>query len=238
MSSEELELQEKEAILDFFGRRAGGYFVEVGANDPRQLSQTWLLEQLGWTGLLVEPQQKCYEKLVEARPKSRVVRAACAGPEARGTGSLHVAQSSVHSSLERHVDDQGVNYVGLETVPIVTVDELLAQAPPKRVDFVSIDVEGTELDVLRGFDLARWKPELLLIEDKVNNLEKHRYIVQRGYRLLRRTGVNGWYVPKEHAARPSPGDALKLWRKYYLGTPFRRWKRAWQASRLKVKSEK
>ncbi|MGA2053140.1 MAG: FkbM family methyltransferase [Opitutales bacterium] len=235
MSSEELEQQEKEAILDFFGRRAEGYFVEIGANDPRQLSQTWLLEQRGWTGLLVEPQQGCFDKLVAARPRSRVVRAACAGPESRGTGSLHVAQSSVHSSLAQHVDDQGVNYVGLETVPIVTVDELLEQMPPKRVDFVSIDVEGTELDVLRGFDLARWKPELLLIEDKVNNLQKHRYILQRGYRLLRRTGVNGWYVPREHPARPATGAALKLWRKYYLGTPLRRMKRAWQARKLKIK---
>jgi FkbM family methyltransferase len=234
MSSEELEQQEKEAILDFFGRRAEGYFVEVGANDPRQLSQTWLLEQQGWTGLLVEPQQACYDKLAAARTRSRVVRAACAGPEARGTtASLHVAQSSVHSSLQQHVDDQGVNYVGLETVPIVTVDELLEQAPPKKVDFVSIDVEGTELDVLRGFDLARWQPELLLIEDKVNNLQKHRYILQRGYRLLRRTGVNGWYVPNGHPARPSTGAALKLWRKYYLGTPFRRMKRAWQAKQKK-----
>jgi FkbM family methyltransferase len=231
MSAEALELQEKEAILDFFGRRAEGYFVEIGANDPRQLSQTWRLEQLGCTGLLVEPQQKCYEKLVAARPRSRVVRAACAAPEMRGTGSLHVAQSNVQSSLQQHVDDKGVHYIGQEAVPIVTVDDLLAQEPPARVDFVSIDVEGTEMDVLRGFDLARWGPELLLVEDKVNNLEKHRYISQHGYRLLRRTGMNGWYVPLGHAARPTLGTRLRLWRKYYLGTPYRRAKTNWQARR-------
>ena len=218
------EQLEKQGILDFFGHRAEGYFVEVGANDPQNGSQTWLLEQRGWTGLLVEPMQRHIDQLVAARPRSRVVRAACSSPEKRGTGTLHLAPHSVYNTLEKNVDDQGVEYVGQESVPLVTLDDLLAAAPPVRVDFVSIDVEGTELDVLKGFDLQRWQPELLLIEDKVNNLHKHRYLRRRGYRLLRRTDVNSWYVPQAHPARVSLGERLRLWRKYYLGTPFRRWK--------------
>jgi len=43
---------------------------------------------------------------------------------------------------------------------------LLEKQPPARVDFVSIDVEGTELDVLRGFNLARWQPELILMRTR------------------------------------------------------------------------
>ncbi len=231
MPTADPEQLEKQAILDFFGRRADGYFVEVGANDPRLLSQTWFLEQLGWTGLLVEPLETLYQRLAVERPCSRVVRAACAGPEQRGTGKFHLAQSTLMGTLQPHVDDQGVRYVGEETVPIVTLDDLLQQAPPARVDLVSIDVEGTELDVLRGFDLPRWRPELILIEDKVNNLEKHHHLLGFGYRLLRRTGFNSWYVPRGHPAQSPPGERWRLLRKYYLGLPFRQIKRAWQAKR-------
>jgi len=229
MSPTTLEDLEKEAIFDFFGRRADGYFVEVGANDPHELSQTWPLEQRGWTGLLVEPQQQCYEKLLAMRPQSRVVRAACAGPEQRGTGTLHVAQGSGHSGLQRDVDEMGVHYIGTETVPVVTLDDLLTKEAPARVDFVSIDVEGLEMDVLRGFDLARWQPGLVLMEDRVHDLIKHRYLLGKGYRLLRRTGLNGWYVPRGHPARATLGERLKLWRKYYLGTPLRRMKQKLRA---------
>jgi FkbM family methyltransferase len=231
MPAATIEQIEQEAILAFFGHRTEGYFVEVGANEPRQLSQTWMLEERGWRGLLVEPQQACCDMLSAQRPHSRVVRAACVGPEARGSGTLHVALSSAHSTLRKEAGDEGVQYVGQESVPMVTLDEVLAQEPPARVDFISIDVEGTELDVLRGFDLARWRPDLLLIEDKVNDLQKHRYLRRMGYRLFRRTGFNGWYVPTAHPGRAVLGEQLRLWRKYYLGTPFRRIKRAWRARR-------
>lgn len=228
MSPDELE---KQAVVEFFGRRPDGFFVEVGANDPHLLSQTWPLEQLGWTGLLVEPLQACADKLAAARPRSRVVRAACAGPDQRGSAVFHVADRSTKSGLARHVDDQSVRYIGQETVPVVTLDDLLTERPPARLDFVSIDVEGTELDVLRGFDLARWRPELVLLEDRVSSLDKHRFFLTRGYRLLRRTGFNGWYVPRPHSARPPRGEGWRTLKKYYLGLPFRRLKLAWQARR-------
>jgi len=62
---------------------------------------------------------------------------------------------------------------------------------------VSIDVEGHEVEVLAGFDLARWRPRLLLIEDVVQSLDLHRHLVARGYRWIRRTGINSWYAPAD-----------------------------------------
>ncbi len=86
-----LEALEKKLVWDFFGRKRDGFFVEVGANDPCGGSQTWLLEQNGWRGILVEPLPDFYDKLVSARPRSKVYQAACSAPEKRGTATLHVA---------------------------------------------------------------------------------------------------------------------------------------------------
>jgi FkbM family methyltransferase len=236
VSTENLDELEKRGIRDFFQSRSAGYFIEIGANDPQNGSQTWQLEQLGWTGLLVEPMQMHYDKLVSARPRSRVVRAACSSPEKRGTGTLHLAQHNGFNTLEKNVDDQGVQYLNSETVRLVALDDLLNEQPPKRVDFLSIDVEGTELDVLKGFDLARWQPELLLIEDKVNNLHKHLYLKRHGYRLLRRTALNSWYVPKAHPARATFPESLRLVRKYYLGLPFRKFRHSQRVRRRLAKA--
>jgi FkbM family methyltransferase len=222
------EEAEQNAVVEFFHGRKTGYFVEIGVNEPHARSQTWRLEQAGWTGLLVEPMRAQYDILVNARPGSRVERAACAGPDQRGTGNLHLGEFSAHNTLHANADQEGVRYVGMETVPVVTLDDLLEKHQPAKVDFISIDTEGTELDVLRGTDLARWQPELILLEDKVHNLRKHRYLSTHGYRLIRRTGFNGWYVPAAHAARPSFAERLRLLRKYYLALPLRKIKYQWK----------
>ena len=57
------EGREQELVQEFFRDTRSGFFVEVGANRPRQASQTWHLEQLGWTGILIEPQPDLAERL-------------------------------------------------------------------------------------------------------------------------------------------------------------------------------
>ena len=55
---------------------------------------------------------------------------------------------------------------------------------------------------MRGFDIARWRPRLILLEDPcVGNLSKHRYLLAAGYRIIRRYENNGWCVPRESAAQ-------------------------------------
>lgn len=218
---------ESELVWEFFGRRPEGFFVEVGANDPRNGSQTWFLESQGWNGILVEPLARFYAALSAARPQSRVVQAACSAPGHPPTTEFFVGEDSRHSSLRRNVFDADTRYAQTETVRLLTLDELLAEAGHPRLDFVSIDVEGLQLEVLRGFDLARHQPRLLFVEDHLLNWDTHFHLRRRGYRLVKRTELNNWYVPEGtpfHLTTPS--ERLKLWRKLWPGTPAR-WLKAW-----------
>lgn len=174
---------QEELVWDHYNRRADGFFVEVGANHPTGGSLTWLLEQNGWRGILVEPQERLFRLIQELRPRSLAFRAACSAPDKVGHAELHIPEEALNgfATLERNVDDCGVHYERTERVEVVTLDSLLTEAGNPRIDFVSMDTEGTELDVLRGFNLERHRPGLLLIEDKGHSLAKHRHLRQHGY---------------------------------------------------------
>ena len=210
---------EMQMVAAFFGD-SKGYFVEVGANEPRVRSQTWHLEQAGWTGTLIEPQPDLAREL-RAMRMAKVFAVACSGPEHDGgTLPLHVAGPL--SSLDRSGMAPGANPEQVIQVPIRTLDSVLTEAKtPERFDFLSIDVEGHEIEVLRGFDIARWQPRLILLEDHVADLSKHRYLANAGYRIVRRYENNGWYVPKDSPVRMQIADAWEIVRKYYLALPIR-----------------
>ena len=212
--------REQELVRDFFGGARSGFFVEVGANRPQEQSQTWHLEQLGWTGILIEPQPDLAGDLCRAR-SAKVFAVACSSPQNAGRRMrLHVAGPL--SALDRDRMAPGAQPQWTIEVPARTLDDILIEArAPVGFDFLSIDVEGHELEVLSGFDLARWRPRLILLEDHVGNLMKHRFLRAAGYRLVRRFDNNGWYVPVDVPVRPAPRERWPIVRKYYLALPFR-----------------
>jgi len=211
--------REARLIAEFFGDN-GGFFVEVGANQPREGSQTWHLEQSGWTGVLVEPQPNLARALQTAR-SAKVFAVACSSPANAGR-SMPLFVAGPMSSLDESCMSPGAIPDGVIEVPVRTLDDVLTQAnAPVPLDFLSLDVEGHEIDVLSGFDISRWQPRLILMEDHVANLDKYRFLRASGYRLVRHTEFNGWYVPADAAVEVDWRDRWKVFRKYYLALPFR-----------------
>ncbi len=205
---------------EYFGATPAGFFVDVGANAPKDGSQTFAMERRGWTGVLVEPQPDLAEQLRQER-RAKVYAVACSTPANAGkTLTLHLA--GIQSSLEPDFYAAGMRRGGTVQVPVMTLDQVLDDAgAPRPIDFVSIDVEGHDIEVLSGFDLSRWRPRVLFIEDVVQNLALHRHLTARGYRWFRRTGINSWYVPADAPERVGLAGRLQFVRKYYLGLPFR-----------------
>lgn len=212
-----MDTEEQRLIAEFFkGRR--GYFVEVGANEPRLRSQTFHLEQAGWTGLLVEPQPELAERLRNERA-ARVFDCACSSPENFGQ-SLPFFVAGPLSSLDRSGMAPGAAPERTIMVPIRTLDDILVEAgAPQKFEFLSIDVEGHEVEVLRGFTFERWRPQLILLEDHVPDLSRHRYLRRAGYKIVRRYENNGWYVPTDSNIKCA--SWWEIVRKYYLALPIR-----------------
>lgn len=209
-------------VREFFGT-IPGYFVDVGANDPFNGSQTWHLESIGWSGILIEPQPDLAARLCEVRG-AKVFAAACSSPQNAGTTmALHLAGPM--SALDRERMSYGAVPDATIEVPVRTLDDILAESgAPSPIDFLSLDVEGHELEVLAGFDIARWRPRLILMEDQVADHGKHRALRRAGYKLVRYTDYDGWYVPADSPVWFGWRDWWTVMRKYYLALPFRKFR--------------
>jgi FkbM family methyltransferase len=144
-------------------------FVEAGAHDGYTQSNTYYLERfLGWRGLLVEAVPELFEKARTRRPGSIVTQAALVAPEQDATDVV-VHFGDLASTLGEPEHARG----GLEnagrtayevTVRGRTLSGLLDDSNLGRPDLIVLDVEGHELDALRGLDLERHGPSLLVVE--------------------------------------------------------------------------
>jgi FkbM family methyltransferase len=209
---------EERWLHDFFDHARSGFFVEVGLRQPARGSKTWPLEAAGWTGVLVEPQPEIAAFLATAR-SAKVFAVGCVAADQAGEllplrietplSSIDVGQGTTASPS---------NYVIM--VPTRTLDDILREAEaPAPLDLLAVDVHGRELDTLLGFDFERWQPRLILIADPVVNLQRHRFLKESGYRLVRRFGGRGWYVPA--GSLRGRGNRWPVVRDYYLALPFR-----------------
>ncbi|SHO66866.1 methyltransferase, FkbM family [Pseudoxanthobacter soli DSM 19599] len=170
-------------LIDHLPKDRPGFFIEAGANDGVDQSNTYYLERkLGWTGLLIEPSEHL-AGLARAARKATVVQAALGAPEDSGT-VISFPFGDLVSSIGR--GSATASWGGLfgenpktVTATIRTMSEILDEAGSPAVDLLSLDVEGYEIPVLKGLDLERHRPRRILIEtadiDAVLDVVGHRY---------------------------------------------------------------
>ena len=212
---------EQECVQSFFSNVSSGIFVDVGANDPFIESQSYHLEKLGWHGLLIEPLPNMCELLRQNRT-GVVVPYACSSKD-NHKKILPLISFGVCSTLESkliHTNKVKQEVIYIETR---TLDSILEENNIKEnFDLISIDVEGHEIELFKGFDIRRWRPKLVLLEDHVTTQDKHRFMISNGYQFLLRTGLNTWYVHNANEYAVSLKSEFEFFRKYWLGLFFRK----------------
>jgi FkbM family methyltransferase len=197
-------------LWHFFDFRRTGFFLDIGAHDGVSLSNTKSFEEQGWTGICVEPIPSVYASCQQVR--QRVVHAACVGGPDRqvvlrvdGSGlfaGINTDEEIVKRSY-RMRDGGEPQFYDVE-VPAMRAAELLRPDDPP-IDFVSLDIEGTEIDALHGLDLSRHQPRVLVVEALTDAAREalDSYLGGFGYMLARSVVCNHFYVRQ-------PRDARKL----------------------------
>ena len=208
----------EQSALEFFDGATAGFFVEVGVSHPTLESQSWPLEQAGWTGALVEAQPDLAAFLVASR-SAKVFAVACSAPDKAG-GSLSLRVSHPQSGPGRAADASATHYTVL--VPVRTLDSILEEAEaPIPIDFLSINAGGHVLQALSGFDFARWQPYLVALRRTGGGLKAHRHLRQAGYHLIRCGGETDWYTPGDLDVPVAWRQRWANVRQLYLGWPLR-----------------
>ena len=191
---------------------AHGFYVDVGAADPEELSVTKAFYDTGWHGINVEPDPDFAQRLRGLRLRDVTVEAALGATPGRmllnriaGTGlstfdtefaARHVAAGYTSAPLE---------------VEVITLAEICGAHAPADIHFLKIDVEGAEQAVLQGADFSIHRPWIIVVEatepflPTPNHGAWEAILLNAGYVFVWFDGLNRFYVAKEHeeALRPA-----------------------------------
>lgn len=186
------------------GKR-GGYFCDFGATNGVLLSNSYALEDtFGWTGICAEPAKSWHEDLRTNRPGTRIeTRCVWARSGERLTFSENASRElstltqfegcDIHARRRRR---RGSKTYDVETISLG--DMLEQHGAPEDFDYLSIDTEGSEYDILNAFDLKRWRPAVITVEHNYTTNRQSIYdlLVAAGYRrvLPEVSLFDDWYV--------------------------------------------
>jgi FkbM family methyltransferase len=179
--------QDKWVVEKIFKNRRDGFFVDIGANDGIDISNSYYLEQkLGWSGICVEPMPKVFAELVRNR-KCICVNGCVAAQdgeaeflEVEGNEMLSGLASTLNKAHHERIIGRRINKMKL---PCFCLNTLLRHHKVKEVDFMSIDTEGSEMEILRNFDWNGIKINVLCVENTYHGDLLAEFLYDRGYRL-------------------------------------------------------
>lgn len=219
---------EDELIRNFFnlGNSAKGVFVDIGGNLPRNAVSKPFLES-GWDGILVEPIPNNAEVFKNAGwPIVEQVAVTSPDYAVKKTATFYLGGGidGPHSSLDLdEMDPRSRNHDEI-TVNLKTLQELLEKHNIQHISLLSIDTEGTELDVLQGIDFSAITVDLILIEDWQRDSKIHTHLRKNCFKIILRSGFNSWYVPLSSNLNPPILGHLKLLKKIYISSHIKRFR--------------
>jgi len=197
------QLRQDLLVLSMTNFKDYGYFVEFGATDGIRLSNTYLLEtEFHWTGILSEPARVWHESIGKNRPNS-IISHGCVWSRSREYLNFNetlVPELSTlenFSSLDSHGPSRqtGTSY----TVESISLEDLLkTSGAPDYIDYLSIDTEGSEYEILKSFDFDKYSFGVITCE---HNFTKNRELIyelflKNGYERIFSTisQFDDWYV--------------------------------------------
>jgi FkbM family methyltransferase len=192
--------------LAFGGQRAGTY-VDVGAGHPVADNVSLWFYERGWQGIVVEPQQHLVDLYARVRPRDRAV-CALIGTQS-GPTDFHVFERfhGLSTTVAAHAD--AATALGAEfrtvQVPTVSLARLCEEHRLDAIDFLKVDVEGAEADVLRSGDWRRFRPKVVVIEAIAPGTGAPAWdqwepdLLAQGYRFALFDTLNRFYVAEEAA---------------------------------------
>jgi FkbM family methyltransferase len=216
-------LEDYHLSLAFAGQPTGTY-IDIGGGHPVAGSVSLWFYQRGWQGLVVEPQEALALLHRQVRPRDTVVSGLIGAYN--GSARLFVVDRlhALTTTIEAYADNARSYGAGVAsiTVPAMTLAELCASHDIDAIDFLKIDVEGAEADVIAGGDWRRYRPKVVVVEAIKPLTGEPAWeawegtLLGHGYQLALFDTLNRFYVADEHpdilARLPSeraPWDAVR-----------------------------
>jgi len=194
----------EDQILAFYFHKRNGFYVDVGCNDPLSLSNSLFFYLRGWRGIAIDANEMIIHRFQRTRKKDVCVAAAVSDSEREVI--FHRSESNAVSTIDEEIleDWKGKwkfrpeDQVAVRTVTLTTILEKALPDPTVEIDFVSIDVEGHEFQVLSSLDFGRYRPKLIMVEvHDLKTIFTNRitlFLIEKGYSLAGFVTMNAYFI--------------------------------------------
>ena len=200
-----------------FHSKTNGTFVDIGAHDGKTFSNTYFFEKyLGWTGIAIEPLSGPYEKLKATR-KCVCINAAVASKKgvsaflsAHGYAEMLSGLTATYDPqhlqrLKNEIATHGGSYE-IANIPTVRLNDILEEKNIKIVDYLSIDTEGSELEILQSIDYEKYEINAISVENNYNDTRMKSFLESKGFVLIAHLDVDEIYTRSSSSmCHNSPG---------------------------------
>ena len=197
----------EDVLIDRVFHKPAGFYIDVGASNPIADSVTKYFSLAGWRGINIEPCVDVFAEIARDRPND--INLHCAVGRVRGNAPFHLlpdrglsTMSEAQLSLLTANNRAGAQSMEVE---VRTLADICAEFVNEEIDFLKIDAEGAEGDVIAGADWQRFRPRLLVIEStKPNSSELNcgawePELLLQGYSFQYFDGINRYYLRQEDA---------------------------------------
>lgn len=198
--------QEGEDILlnHILQNKKNGFYIDVGAHHPQKYSNTYLFYLNGWKGINIEANPESFEKFNLIRKRDINLNMAITEDgrdiefnifNARGMSTANQNLANAYESNKEYFVEKKIQ------LKSKALKNILDEHMPlnTEIDFISIDVEGLDLEVLKSNNWNKYIPKWILIEDQKKNIEEclkgdiHNYLVNKNYKFIARTHNTSFY---------------------------------------------
>jgi len=204
--------QDKFVNETYFKNLRDGVFVDIGAHDGISISNTYFFEkELGWTGICVEPIPRIFKQLKKNR--NCILVKGCVS-DWSGTGQFYMINGycEMLSGLVNKFDPRHVNRINYEiaasgsqcsyniiNVKCYLFNELMEKHGITHINFLSLDTEGGEFDIISTIDFSRYQIDVITLEDNYGDSRFIPFLEQKGFTFVRSLDQDLVFVNKNFA---------------------------------------
>jgi FkbM family methyltransferase len=181
-------------VLETLKQKKNGFFIEIGAGNGKYLSNTYLLErEYNWDGILVEPNNSSFKACTNLR-HCKVINKLILNSE-MATVLFHEKRIGEFSFSEGYGNNNSNDVIDSYEIEAIKFEEIFRDfSSIPDIDFLSIDTEGSEVEILSSIDFSKYRPNIICIEHnyvKTNRVYIKNFLKSNGYKIVY-SGISLW----------------------------------------------
>ena len=181
-------------VLNIFKNQKNGFYLDIGCGHPIKNNNTYLLNKKGWRGINIDLDEENIDLFNSYRKKDVNLATAVSDKEGETDLYFYHSKSALNTISKENADFQKAKVSKIKKIKTQTINKIIENSPFKdrKIDFLSVDVEGSELSILKNFDFTKYSPKVIVVEYldlslkklEIKNLNINNIIKSEIYKLI------------------------------------------------------